>query len=164
MAKTGASKANALTLREISDRLAVSVKKQGKKITSETAKLCYLAFVELMADEIKHNGKFSITNIGSFETEMRGSYTRNSFNVQTREYTLETVPEVVMVRFRPSPYIKGYINNKEVPLSMGRRNREVEKEIKRGSTRKELLEKEMKAKKRQKYEKLIQPTEIEVDD
>lgn len=164
MAKTGASKANALTLREISDRLAVSGVIFFPCFFTETAKLCYLAFVELMADEIKHNGKFSITNIGSFETEMRGSYTRNSFNVQTREYTLETVPEVVMVRFRPSPYIKGYINNKEVPLSMGRRNREVEKEIKRGSTRKELLEKEMKSKKRQKYEKLIQPTEVEVDD
>lgn len=164
MARTGASKANALTLREISDLIAVSVKKQGKTVTAETAKLCYLALIEIIADELKRNGKFVITNIGSLETYMFGGFMRNSYNVQTKEHKLEKVPETVVVKFNPSDYIKAYLNNREIPLGMRRRSKEVEKKARVSKTKKELLKKEMAVKKKKKYEKNVQPIEIDVEE
>ncbi len=116
-----------LTSAEIAESLAISLKKRYKCVTVEMAKEFYAAFVELISDELKRNGKFNITNLGSFETYLWGGFHRNAYNVYYGKYIPEIAPVTIALKFIPSDFIKAYLNNETDPLKAKRRAKEVRK-------------------------------------
>lgn len=169
MEKNSCSRAKTLTLKEISNLLAISVKKISNKNTSaEMAKLYYLALIELISEELKRNGKFIIPNIGTLETSVYGGFRRNTFNVNTQQYNLEKVPERIIIKFTPADFIKAYLNNREIPLSTKRRNQKLKAQKLKEISKKELVEKEKKnermKRKERAYKKMIQPIMVEIEE
>lgn len=154
--KQSTSTADTLTLREIATLVANSVRKQhNRTVNPELVKWIYAALIEIITEELKQNGKFTITNIGTFNTHIYGGFTRNTYNVNTRKQSVEIVPERVVVRYTPSQFLKAYLNNQDISLGTKTRKKVIEKKEKASVSKKALLEKEKKLRNQEAYEKLM---------
>lgn len=149
------STARALTMREIVKLLTISAQKQNKNASAEMAQLYYKCLIELMADEIKRNGKFTITNIGTLETKIYGGFRRNTYNVNKKRYEPEIVPESIVLRFIPSDFIKAYLNNRDISLGTKRRNKSLTIKEEKFLKREQAKQKERELERQRKYEELL---------
>lgn len=162
--KQSESKADALTMKEVCNMMANLVKKEKKNSTPELAKLYYMALIEIISDELKRNGKFTLINIGTFETRMFGGFHRNTYNVNTKKQSMELVPERIVVKFSPADFIKAYLNNREISLGTKKKIREkINQEKAPVKSREALVKKEKQLARQKKYEELMKPKEVKTN-
>lgn len=82
---------------------ALSIKTNSSKKSAETF---VNAFIDVIATELKSNGKVHLTGFGTFETRKRAS--RKAINFRTKEQII--IPESIAPVFKAGKALKEIVN------------------------------------------------------